>query len=313
MTAKGTRKTALHFSEDRVTGMKCSDIWSGCPKMEREDMPEQAEANSGVRTVDSTRQQRERSQIRFPYTDIGQAIELSRVLQDQGGGTAEREQLAAWMDQSAAGGTFRSRVSAAALFDFIRADGTSINITSLGRKVLDGARKDTALAKAFLKVPLFLAMFEKHSGYPLPPAAAIERQVVEFGVPDKQKERARQTFSKSASLAGFIDSSTGRFVKPAVRVERAEEVEAPDKTSEPDKPCGARSGFDSGGKHYHPFIKGLLDALPDPGVDWPHRERAKWLRLAASAFDFVYKADGEGEIEIKEVRASTATHEGPPS
>jgi hypothetical protein len=42
------------------------------------------------------------------------------------------------------------------------------------------------------------------------------RQVTELGVSPKQKERARQTFMKSAQYASFIDASTGRFVKPGV-------------------------------------------------------------------------------------------------
>jgi hypothetical protein len=36
-----------------------------------------------------------------------------------------------------------------------------------------------------------------------------------LGVPPKQKERARQIFSKSAQSAGIIDAGMGRFVKLA--------------------------------------------------------------------------------------------------
>lgn len=35
-------------------------------------------------------------------------------------------------------------------------------------------------------------------------------------VSPKQKERARQIFMKSAQYAGFIDATTGRFVKPGI-------------------------------------------------------------------------------------------------
>jgi hypothetical protein len=41
-----------------------------------------------------------------------------------------------------------------------------------------------------------------------PPPPAIERQVEQLGVSPKQKERARQSFMKSAQYAGFIDAST---------------------------------------------------------------------------------------------------------
>jgi hypothetical protein len=57
-------------------------------------------------------------------------------------------------------------------------------------------------------------MYDQHEGNVLPPAAAIERQMEQLGVSPKQKERARQTFTKSAVFAGFIDSATGRFIKP---------------------------------------------------------------------------------------------------
>jgi hypothetical protein len=59
-------------------------------------------------------------------------------------------------------------------------------------------------------------MYKQYEGHVLPPAAAIQRQMETLGVAPKQTERARQTFSKSAQYAGFIDEGTGRFVKPAV-------------------------------------------------------------------------------------------------
>ena len=59
-------------------------------------------------------------------------------------------------------------------------------------------------------------MYDQYKGNALPPPPAIERQVEQLGVSPKQKERARQTFMKSAQYAGFIDSATGRFVKPGI-------------------------------------------------------------------------------------------------
>jgi hypothetical protein len=56
-------------------------------------------------------------------------------------------------------------------------------------------------------------MFQQYEGHVLPPAAAIERQIESLGVPPKQKERARQTFSKSAQYAGFFHEGSGRFIR----------------------------------------------------------------------------------------------------
>ncbi|WP_417515810.1 hypothetical protein [Minwuia sp.] len=254
---------------------------------------------------DKPKRKRERSRIEFPYTDVGQALDLVRTLHEKGGGTAEREQLAAWMDQSSSGGTFRSRVSAATLFGFITSDRSGIAITPLGRDVVHGTRQASALSDAFLSVPLFRAMYDQHHGYPLPPAAAIERQVVELGVPDKQKERARQAFQKSATIAGFIDPGSGRFVKPAVQDRTADEPPPEDEDEPPGDDTGVGGGGGGGGEHYHPFIKGLLDALPETGKEWSYKDRAKWLRLAASAFDFMYEGDGEVAITVKGSNAGT--------
>jgi len=92
-------------------------------------------------------------------------------------------------------------------------------LTQLGRDVLDNSGKERAgRITAFLNVELFSAMYEQFKGNALPPPPAIERQVEQLGVSPKQKERARQTFMKSAQYAGFIDASSGRFVKPGIAV-----------------------------------------------------------------------------------------------
>jgi len=70
--------------------------------------------------------------------------------------------------------------------------------------------------EAFLNVELFQALYDQNKGHPLPPLPAIERQIEGLGVSPKQKERARQTFNKSAIFAGFIDAASGRFIKPGV-------------------------------------------------------------------------------------------------
>lgn len=41
----------------------------------------------------------------------------------------------------------------------------------------------------------------------------------------------------------------------------------------------------------HPFIKGLIDKLPEPDTNWPLEDRVKWLSTAANIFDLMYKND----------------------
>lgn len=271
--------------------------------METADQNQSGNASPSSTEAESVdKQTRERSQIEFTYTDLGPAVDLVTTLHERGGGSAERDQLAAWMNQSVGGGTFRSRVSAAVMFGLVSADRGRIHMTPLGRTVVDPARRASALATAFLNVPLFNAMFEKFKGYSLPPAAAIERQMLELGVPAKQKERARQTFQKSAITAGYIDQQTGRFVRPAVP-DGESQAEPPPLSQDSDLHGG--NGGSGGGDDYHPFIKGLLQTLPETGGKWAHKDRVKWLRLAANAFDMIY--EGDGEIEIKEKAKSDAT------
>ncbi len=66
-----------------------------------------------------------------------------------------------------------------------------------------------------------------------------------------------------------------------------------------EKPGFGGGGGDGSGGNFHPFIEGLLKTLPETGSTWAIKDRAKWLKLAANAFDLIY--EGDGEIEIKAV------------
>jgi hypothetical protein len=143
-------------------------------------------------------------------------------LREGGQATIDQTQLAVAMDQSATGGTFRGRLGAARMFGFIETDAGKVGLTQLGLRVTDEQSASLAKAEAFLNIELYKAMFDRYQGYPLPPAAAIERQMESLGVPPKQKERARQAFSASAQHAGYI-AANGRFSKPTLTGVRAKE------------------------------------------------------------------------------------------
>lgn len=239
------------------------------------------------------RAKRVRSALEFPYSDLGSAVDLARTLKSRAGTSCDDEQLASWMNQSATGGTFRSRLSAARLFGLIETQQGRVTLTALGRDVLDDDAGQAACAEAFLKAPLHAALYEQLRGHTLPPAAAIERQMVSLGVPEKQKERARQTFTKSATYAGYIDQHSGRFIKPAAAPGGGRQDEHEEKRR------GGGSGGD-GGAPLHPFIAGLLERLPEPDTEWSVAERVKWLQTAASIFGLIYQ--GEGDIKVEAVQ-----------
>lgn len=222
-----------------------------------------------------------RSEIEFPYADLENAIELAETVHSRAGNSCDLSELAAWMDQSVTGGTFRTRVSAARIFGLLETGQGRATLTQLGRDVLDGSGKERAArCDAFLNAELFRAMYEQVRGNVLPPAAAIERQMEGLGVSPKQKERARQTFMKSAVFAGFIDPPTGRFIRPGTGG-----------TEAGDKPPKDNHGGGGGGDPptVDPIIKGLLARLPKSGDVWPEPDRKLWLQLLEGSFKLIYK------------------------
>ena len=233
---------------------------------------------------------RERSTVKFPYSDLSTAIGLAAKIKEKAGVECDTTQLAAWMEQSASGGTFRSRYSAARLFGLIESGRSgSVRLTELGQDVLDTQKSDKAKAKAFLNIDLFRQIYETHKGHTLPPPPALERMMGTLGVTPKQVERARQTFMKSAEVAQFIDRHTGAFVQPgfpsdAISTDSADPPEIKDKKSEGD-------GNDNGGlpPNLDPIILGLLSRLPKSGDVWPPGERKLWLDLLEGSFKLIYK------------------------
>lgn len=180
-------------------------------------MVDQAEGEQGdVAANVGGGRKRDRTLIEFPYTDLSRAEELTGKLAQAGGKVwIEQTQLAVAMDMSVGGGTFRARLSAAKMFGFIETEGGKVRLSELGLHLLDEVHSRAARMEAFLRVPLYKAMYDSYNGFALPPAAAIERQMTAMGVPPKQAERARQAFATSAQVAGYI-ASNGRFSKPTL-------------------------------------------------------------------------------------------------
>ncbi len=113
----------------------------------------------------------------------------------------------------------------------------------------------------------------------------LEGDVEQLGVSPKQKERARQTFMKSAQYAGFIDASSGRFVKPGI----AAKEEGPQHNIDDGKKNRNNGGDGNEPPDLHPFVQGLLKELPKAGEVWPEAQRKLWLDTAASIFKMIYK------------------------
>jgi hypothetical protein len=171
------------------------------------------------------------------------------------------------------------------MFGLIDTSNGRLTLTQLGRDILPNSGAEAASkVSAFLNVELFAAMYEQNKGNVLPPPPAIERQVEQLGVSPKQKERARQTFTKSAVHAGFIDQASGRFVKPGIASR-----EEPDRSRQK---RGGGNGGDGDEPTLHPLIRGLVDSLPQQGETWTLQDAADWLEAAAVNLRIVYRFKG---------------------
>ncbi len=264
-----------------------------------------AAAGDGIND-ERTAAPRIRSKISFVYNDLEAAVGLASKLQSTAGTTCRVKQLASWMNQTAAGGTFRSILGAARSFGLVETQhGGIVSLTRLGRNVLDDAERSNALAEAFLSVPLHAEMYEQYQGNSLPPPAAVERHMEGLGVPPKQKERARQTFTKSAHFAGFIESSTERFIRPATAdVPAASASELP-------KAGGDGNG---GGLNLDLLLVALLEKIPAVKEKWPEGKRVRWFRTFAMNVSQIYDTEDEAvdlvitvepdKNELQQVRAT---------
>ena len=112
----------------------------------------------------------------------------------------------------------------------------------------------------------------------------LESVIVGLGVAQKQKDKARQVFQRSAKQAGFSEYGADRLVMPSVKASAAPAA-APVEEAEPEK---KKKRKDEDEEELHPFIQGLLKKLPPPDSEWANDKRAKWLQAAVNIFDLMY-------------------------
>jgi hypothetical protein len=214
------------------------------------------------------KRERTQGEIEYPYVTLDTAISVARILLQLGGVPVERDQLAAQMGHSLSGG-FTNKTSAAKMFGLIEASGGKYQLTQQGHAILDPNRSAAARVDAFLRVPLYRKIYDEFRNVQLPPSPhGLEQAIVQFGVPPKQKDKARRAFESSARQAGFSAHGKDRLVAPVI-AGVAVQLPAPAE---------------------HPFIKGLLLSLPEKlQENWTAPERVKWLKAAADAFELMFK------------------------
>lgn len=249
---------------------------------------------AAIDAAKSEPQTRQRSAIAFPYNDLKASIEMAEALHNNVGlGECDDDQLAAWTEQSSKSSGFRVQVSAARMFGVLAGDGGRHRLTELGRELIDPHKAREAKVRAFLTVPLYKAVFDKYKGGVIPPAAALERDFVGLGVAEKQKDRARQVFERSADQAGFFAHGKNRLVAPGIApggtAAAKEDHLPPDgERNNGGGGGGAGTGSEGGGLTGDPLVDALVKKLPAAGKSWPAAERATWIKMIGMAFDLAY-------------------------
>lgn len=174
-------------------------------------------------------------------------------------------------------------------------------LTESGRQVVV-EDAPAAKAQAFLRVPLYSAVYDKFKNSRLPSKHVLENEMKNMGVPAKQVDKARQVFERSARQAGFFEVGDSRLVRPHSQPQIRNNSELAQRPMM-DTEDRFESYVAEAGLHHHyrrddPLIVGLVERLPVAGSSWSDEARVAWLRLASSIFDVAY-ADGSGQIEIK--------------
>lgn len=240
----------------------------------------------------------ERSTIEFPYGDLEAAVRVTHAVFHTFGETCTHEQLAANLQLVANTGGYRARLAPARTFALLDAERGGVRVTELGRRILDPQTEKTAKIDAFMRVPLYAALYDRYKGGLLPGAAGIENAMAELGVSKKQTDRARQAFERSANQAGFFVFGKERLVMPT-RIAAAD-TDTNDARPAPVSEAAVAPSAAPASPPMHPFISGLLQTLPAPDTEWAIRDRAKWLQTAANIFSLIYKGDGQITVTPRE-------------
>lgn len=164
-----------------------------------------------------------RSEKRFPVYDLGACVAAADAIHKKGGGSATDDHLAAYLGyKSANNGAFVNRVAAAKLFGLIEGGPSRRTITQLAQKILMPIR-DTdprqGLVEAFMRVPLYQAVYEEFRGKELPPEFGLKNALrTQFGVIPKRTDRAYAALIASAETAGFFDvrGSRTQLIMPTI-------------------------------------------------------------------------------------------------
>lgn len=259
--------------------------------MERNDATHAADESTQEATREEhgeapKKRERERSTIAFPYDDLESAESVVKALHSGYGGRANREQIAAELGVSANSGSFRTKLSTARLFGYVEAGRQSVELTQLGRRLLDEQTRAEARVEGFLNVPLYEALYERFKGVTLPQSKGLEEVIRGLGVASKQVPVARQAFQRSAQQAGFFDKGEDRLVLPHTgKVGKEDQADhSLGRREEPEEEPGMQAD---------PLLASLFRRLPPPEKGFSQQERENFMTALQAIFTIVYGSTSE--------------------
>ncbi|MBV9493459.1 MAG: hypothetical protein JOZ54_04385, partial [Acidobacteria bacterium] len=222
-----------------------------------------------------------------PYNDLGDAIAVARKVWSPYAGECDLAQLAGAMGQRPKSGAFRTKVLAANMFGLTQGS-QKITLTTLGKAIVADHTEASARAEAFLKVPLYKAIYDNAApnGGILPDDEGLDTLIERLGVVPNQVLTARSVFRRSAKQAGYFAHGTDRLVRPAPQRQLEPEHTNDDNGEKNDHHKNDSKNGD--GVESHPLMVGLLQSLPKVGAPFPARARDRWLNAVSVNFDFIY-------------------------
>lgn len=120
---------------------------------------------------------------------------------------------------------------------------------------------------------------------------------------NRSREEIRRSVPEGAEPPLPVDFGAPQGPEPLSRAE----VEAPQAAGaairERDlaaKPIVAARGL-------HPFLQGLLEIVPEPGLPWPLAKREQWLEAARNIFALLYDEPSEQHSPLRVLDAQTTS------
>jgi hypothetical protein len=227
--------------------------------------------------------------IRVPRVDLVASIQVAEVV-DRYGLSASIDTVAGVLGQSLKSGAFRTRMSAAGQFGIVDSRRGLVELTPLGRRILDPTTRQEAMVEAFLSVDVFKSVHERFEGGRLPSDSGLSEELRKLGVAAKRADQTRRVLHRSALQAGFFHAGSDRLVLPS---SAAATAPAPlEHGGEPEERTPEPPGIRP---EDNPMIKGVVGMLPPKGQKMSRAQIARWLEAMRIIVELLYGEDQDYE------------------